>query len=174
MAPNPFSGIINKQFKSLYTNAISSLLYNDALVVPCTLRYGVTKYDSCVNCSYDPIGQKSANSYLDGGPAPFPFGGICPMCNGAGKHPVESTENINLMVIWNPKEFINVGTVNVAEEMIQTLTFKNVTYKIKNAREIQVAKHVGYALNRYERASEPQPIGLGTDDFMYCFWKRVG
>ena len=60
---NPFSGIISSDFKQLFNNAISSLLYNDALTLPCTLHYGVTKYNDCGNCVFDPIGNKSSNNF---------------------------------------------------------------------------------------------------------------
>ena len=61
---NNFSGIINSDFKSLFKDAISALLYDDALTVPCKIYYGVTKYQDCTNCVYDPIGQKFVpNSY---------------------------------------------------------------------------------------------------------------
>ena len=92
---NPFSGIIDSSFKSVFNNAISAILADDALTVACTLEYGITRYEDCVNCLYDPIGQKSSNRFQDGGPAPFPFGSQ-PNCrlvqhsNGwpkAGHHP---------------------------------------------------------------------------------------
>ena len=65
MAINPFSGIIDSNFKSIFNDAISSMLDSTACTVPCTLKYGVTKYDSCANCIYDPIGKKSSNRYLN-------------------------------------------------------------------------------------------------------------
>ena len=49
MAINPFSGIIDSNFKSIFNDAISSMLDSTACTVPCTLKYGVTKYDSCAN-----------------------------------------------------------------------------------------------------------------------------
>jgi hypothetical protein len=121
---NAFSGIISTDLKTLHSNMISAMLYDDACTIPCTLNYGITKYEDCENCSYDSIGQKSANRYVSGGPVPFPFGTICPMCDGRGKRGVETSESINLMVIWNYKEFINVGTVYTgADDMIQVITF---------------------------------------------------
>ena len=79
---NPFSGIINDEIKALFKNAISALLDDAALTVPCTLMYG-GKFATCSNCIYDPIGKKSANRYLSGGPIPFNNGQICPFCHGA-------------------------------------------------------------------------------------------
>jgi len=173
---NAFSGIINSDFKNLFNNAISALLYDDSCTLPCTLYYGVTKYEDCVNCVYDPIGQKSSNRFQDGGPVPFPFGSICPMCNGNGKKPVETSEDINLMIIWNIKEFVNFGTVNDGtDDMIQTITFATNTPKLIRAKEIIVANDIeGYTRHRFERASMPKPCGLGNTTFVECIWKRSG
>ena len=99
MATNPFSGIITNDFKNLFSNAIKALLEDAALTVPCTLYFGVTKYEDCSNCVYDPIGRKSSNKFQTGGPVPFRNGGVCPVCSGNGKKPVTSTENLNLAVI---------------------------------------------------------------------------
>jgi len=173
MPDNIFSGIISPQIKNVFENAISAMMYDDGCTIPCTLYYGVTKYDDCVNCVYDPIGRKSANRFQDGGHIPFPFGSICPMCNGAGKKPVESTEDMNLMVIWEQKEFFNVGTVNTPDGDIQTLTFADRTPQLKRAKELIVATDIaGFGTHRYERMSEPQPCGLSADQFIVCMWKR--
>lgn len=58
-----FSGIITSDMKSLFDNAIGSLLEDAALTVQCTLHFGVTKYEDCSNCIYDPIGRKSSNKF---------------------------------------------------------------------------------------------------------------
>lgn len=171
---NTFSGIISSDFKQLFTDAISALLYDDALTVPCKLYYGTTRYEDCSNCVYDPIGQKSSNKFQDGGPVPFPFGNICPMCNGQGKRGVETTDDINLMIIWNEKEFVNAGTVANPDGMIQTITFVSNISKLKRAKEIIInTDQASYARYRYQRASEPQPCGFSSE-FIECMWKRSG
>ena len=173
---NPFSGIIDSSFKSVFNNAISAILADDALTVSCTLEYGITKYENCVNCLYDPIGQKSSNRFQDGGPAPFPFGGICPLCNGNGRKPVTSSENVNLAVIFEPKQFLEINTpVNTADGYIQTLAKREMTPKLQRAKEIIVATDTsGYFTHRYQRVSEPTPIGLGNSQFILCTWRRAG
>ncbi len=172
---NPFSGIISTEFKALFNNAISALLYDEACTLPCTIYYGITKYESCVNCLYDSIGRKSANRYQSGGPAPFSFGSICPMCSGAGKRAVETTETIKLMIIWDYKQFVGSTTVNSPEGLIQTMTFDENTPKLKRAKEILVATDkASYGTHRYERISEPEPCGFGNTEFVICTWKRIG
>lgn len=174
MALNPFSGIISSELKNLHTNAISALLYDDACTQACKLSYGVTKHDPCVNCIYDGVGRKSSNRYLPGGPIPFPNGSICPMCNGAGLKAVETTENIKLMVIWDYKQFINLNTVNNPEGKIQTVGFAKDAPKIKRAKDIIVATDLAaVATHRFNRISEPQPCGFGTNSFIECLWERI-
>ncbi len=171
---NYYSGLIDSTFKNLYTDAISALMYDDALVTPCTIHYGVTKYENCSNCVFDAIGNKSANKFQDGGPMPFPFGSICPMCNGNGKRAYEASENIKLMIVWNYKQFINNNTVNNPEGVIQSITFAKNTPKLKKAKEIIIATDIDkYSRHRFERISDPQPCGF-SNEFVECLWKRSG
>jgi len=161
--------------KGLFKDAIDALLEDTALTLPCTLYYGVTKWENCSNCIYDPIGKKSSNRFQDGGPVPFPFGGVCPVCNSAGKRPVITTDTLNLAVIFNYKDFLQMSTpVNNPAGIIQTVSKKETTSKLKRAKEIQVATDIkAYADHRFERMSEPEPVGFGNSDFVICNWKRL-
>ena len=172
---NYFSGIISSSMKGLFKDAIDALLEDTALTLPCTLYYGITKWENCSNCIYDPIGKKSSNRFQDGGPVPFPFGGVCPVCNSAGKRPVITTDTLNLAVIFNYKDFLQMSTpVNNPAGMIQTVSKKETTPKLKRAKEIQVATDIkAYADHRFERMSEPEPVGFGNSDFVICNWKRL-
>ena len=173
---NPFSGIIDDSLKTVFNNAISAILENDALTIACTLDYGITKYEDCSNCVFDPIGRKSANRFQDGGPIPFPYGGVCPMCNGGGRKGVTSTEDVNLAVIFEPRQFLDISApVNTADGYIQTLAKKVMTPKLQRAKEIVVATAVsGFFKHRYERAGEPTPIGIGNNEFVLSTWRRSG
>ena len=175
MAKNYFSGIINSDLKDLFNDAIKALLEDSGATIPCTLYYGITKWESCTNCLYDPIGRKSSNRYQNGGPVPFPFGGVCPTCNGIGRRPLIQTETIYLAVIFDYKQFLNMSTpVNNPDGMIQTLGKKESTPRIKRAKEIQVATDIAaYADHRFQRMSEPEPVGFGNSEFVICNWKRV-
>ena len=169
MAKNYFAGIITSDMKKLFNDAIDSLLEDTALTIPCTVSYGITRWENCSNWIYDPIGK-------NGGSVPFPMGGICPLCNSAGKKPMISTENIYLGVIFNYKDFLQMSTpVNNPEGLIQTIGKKEVTPQIKRAKELQVATDISaYSNHRFQRASEPEPIGWGDSEFVLCTWKRVG
>jgi len=175
MAKNYFSGIITSDLKNLFTDALKALIEGGAGTIPCSLYYGITKWESCPNCLYDPIGKKSSNRFQNGGPVPFQFGGICPVCNGDGKRPVITTDTIDLVVIFDYREFVNMSIpVNNPEGFIQTMGTKEATPKLKRAKEIKVATDIaGYADHRFQRVSEPEPLGFGNNEFVICTWKRV-
>lgn len=170
-----FSNIITDDLKKLFGNAIRALLEDGGLTVPCKLYFGITKYEACTNCIYDPIGRKSSNRFQTGGPVPFRNGGICPVCSGVGKKPVITTEDINLGIIYNYKDFLGIQTpVNAPEGMIQVIANKEATPKLLRAKEIQPSTGIsGYADARFERMTEPQPVGFGNDDFVFCTFKRT-
>jgi hypothetical protein len=49
------------------------------------------------------------------------------------------------------------------------------TPKLQRAKDIIVATEVsGFFKHRYERMSEPTPIGLGNNEFVLCTWRRAG
>jgi len=175
MSVPSFSNIITSDMKKLFGNAIRSLLEDTALTVPCTLYFGITKYEACSNCIYDPIGRKSSNRFITGGPVPFRNGGICPVCNGNGKKPVITTENLNLAVIYDYKDFLGIKTpVNAPNGIIQVIARKEITPKLLRAKELQPSTEISnYANSRFERITEPQPAGFGDDEFVFCNWKRI-
>ena len=98
------------------------------------------------------------------------------MCNGNGKKPVTASENVNLAVIFEPRQFLEIeAPVNTADGYIQTLAKKDLTPKLQRAKEIIVATDVsGFFTHRYQRISEPLPIGLGNNEFILCTWRRLG
>lgn len=170
-----FGSIDYSGLQTIFNSAIGSMIDNAACTVPCTLEYGITKYEGCTNCNYDPIGRKSSNTYQAGGPIPFPFGGLCPMCNGEGKKPVISTENINVMIVYNPREFINFNSsVNTTEGLIQTMARLALMPKFQKAKTLLASTDINNMFTRtYERIDEPTPCGFGDSTFCVCTWKRI-
>ena len=61
---NPFSGIISKEFKAIFNNAIDSLLENNALSLPCKIIYDNSINNTyCTNCVFDNISLLSSNIF---------------------------------------------------------------------------------------------------------------
>jgi hypothetical protein len=165
---NPFSGIITEGFKDLFENAISALLEDKSLVLDCELIFGITRYDDCPNCIFSTVSQSSSGRYKTGGPIPFIFGEVCPVCDGAGRFPIESKENINMMVIWDVKNFINVAAdVVIPQGSVQTITYFDRIDKIRRAKSLIISSRY-----QYTRFAEPEPCGLGRNSFFSCIWKR--
>lgn len=105
---------------------------------------------------------------------PFRNGGICPLCGGNGKKAVVTTENINLGIIYDYRDFLGSSTpVNIPDGFIQTVSKKETIPKLLRAKELQPSIAIkNYVDSRFERASEPQPVGFGNDNFVFCNWKK--
>ena len=172
---NPFSGILSSALKTTFDNGIKALLESGAGSVPCRINYGVTKFTLCANCLYDPVGKKSASRYLSGGSVPFANGQLCPVCNGAGRISQESTESIDLIVIWDYKSWIDLGVdINSPEGFVQTLSEMSTLPKLKKAKDITMYTNLeNYVRHSFVRHGEPVPVGLGQDSFIVTMWAKT-
>jgi len=175
---NIFSGIINDQFKQIFQDAIDSLLENPALTVPCQLIFANTQFTECPNCLFDPMTQRSSNQYNGGGPISF-TNGVCPYCRGVGLVATSNTKDLNLMVLWNYKDWI--GWNGVPDQSMtpfgqcQTMSKISTISDLKNAQEVILDTDISqYVKHRFQRTSEPNPIGLGADSYVLVMWKRIG
>lgn len=173
---NPFSGIITSAMKTLFNNAINAMLASDACGRTCRIYYGITKYETCSDCSGNPIGKKNSNAYIAGGYAPVGSTNQCPTCHGEGKRPVESTEDVVLCTIFDYKKFAPMGTTfSIAEgSFAQTLCHISLLPKLKNANYILLNNTISpYSEHKFQRFGEPEPCGLGSDDYILTLWKRM-
>ena len=170
---NPFEGLISAEFKGLYTSLMDELVRG--CEVPCILKYGVSKYDDCVNCIFSPIGNKSANRYQTGGPMPFSVG-MCPMCFGAGKIPVVTDVPISLIPLWDSKEWVGVSGLDIGNvnQHVQTMGKVETYDDVREAKSIIIDTSLTqYARNEFERVSEPQACGFDSSSYIFTLWKRI-
>ena len=168
-----FVGLISSAFKQLHIDMITEVIRGCS--VTCTIITGVTLYDDCVNCVFDPIGNKSSNRYQSGGPAPFTVG-LCPMCAGAGKIPNEQTTSISLAPIYDFRQWIPSinAPVGSPEGFLQTLSLFSTYDDLKQAKELIVDTSIDTSVRpRFERHGEPEPCGLGSSSFIITMWKRI-
>jgi hypothetical protein len=141
----------------------------------CELHYP-PKNITCNNCAIDPIGGRSSNKYLTGGPMPFPMGSICPLCAGRGVKTTEVTESISLKCELNPKNFQKVGLpIKVPDGMLQTEGFIGLLPKIQRC-DYMIAKTdiEGSIRLSYKLMSEPTVIGnIIRNRYFIANWARV-
>ena len=124
------------------------------------------------------MSNRSSNIYKIGGPIPFTQGN-CPYCYGLGVITTDHTVSLNLVVLWNYKDWIGWNGVpdhtNVPFGQAQTLSKLSTLSNIKSAKELIIDTDMSaYVKHRFERTSEPNPIGFGSDDYIVANWKRIG
>jgi intein/homing endonuclease len=129
------------------------------------------------NCVYDPIGEKSSNTWITGGPIPFDAGAICPMCNGGGKLAVENTFVVTMIVRINPSKWWVKPPfgVQIPDGMIQTKGYYTDAPRILQSRKmvLQTATE-GILRQKYELAGEPiDASNLVQGRYIVCLWNRV-
>lgn len=172
-ASSLFAGLISTEFKTLHVQMITELI--SGCSVTCTVTFGVTLYNDCPNCLFDPIGNKSANRYQTGGPAPFTVG-QCPMCAGVGKIPDEQTSTLSLAPIYDYKSWIPGITSNVRSPngFVQTISAFSTYDTLKQAKEVIMDTAIDSSTRaRFERFGEPEPCGMGASSFVLTMWKRI-
>lgn len=170
-----FQNIITPEFKNLFKEAIDSLLAQNALTVPCLLKFETTKRDLCYNCLYDPMTERSLNMPKPGAPVPFAENTICPVCNGYGYIDTAKDEIINLAIIFDSKYWLNwnSNSVNVPDGVVQSISSISLLPKIRNCKEMIMNTDISnYGSYRYSRMNDPEPAGFGSHDYIITMWQR--
>lgn len=168
---------IDDEVKSIITDGLDDLITE--LGKTCTLVYPASRWLSCDNCVYDPIGHKSANRWTTGGPLPFPNGGTCPQCGGKGMCPVITTENVKFLCEWNPSHFIfpvkNLD-IRVPFGILQTKGFLTDMGKVEKCDHLQfevgVANVGGRSFKLHGEPGDKSNIIQGR--YFSCLWLRSG
>lgn len=159
--------------KSIYKTIIDDLIATTGLGVSCKFVFKNSTSTQCPNCEYDPISRKSNNKYKSGGPVSFPINTICPICAGLGKYNNSDEEIIPLIIIFDYKKFISIGPVDAPACDMQSICKVSEYFKIKNADYIVMDTSLSNLTeNKFTRASEPQPVGLGSNLYLFTNWKK--
>lgn len=168
--------IISQDFKNLYNNAIDSLISSKGLAIPCSLVYDSLKDTLCPNCVFDPIQNRSSNTYNGTGVAPFANLSICPICLGHGLIDMAANEVIHLALIFDSKYWFNwqSNSVNISNNMAQSICEIKYLPKILNAKEIILDNTIAnYGNRRYSRANDPEVCGLGSNRYIITMWQKI-
>jgi hypothetical protein len=174
---NSFNNLISKDLKNIFNDAIDGILANNALSIPCTIVYdNQINNNYCNNCIFDNISLLSSNIYNNTGPNPFQQGSVCPVCFGLGLiKNISSNEIINLAFIFDNKYFLNINSkiINIPDGSVQSICNITLLNKIKNASEIIFDNNISSLSHfKYERASDPEPMGLGDNRYIATLWKK--
>lgn len=87
---------------------------------------------------------------------------------------VEVLQNIRLKVYWNPKEFIDVASVQVPDNVIQTIgMMTDLPLVLKSKALIVHDKIKDIKEMKFERIGEHIPMGLRQTRYFSCLWRRV-
>lgn len=170
-----FDNLITPEFKKVFKDSIDTILSQNALTVPCLLKYQNTKKELCFNCEYDSISQKSANIPKNNAVVSFPRGSICPACRGFGYIDTTNDEKVDLAIIFDSKYWLNWGskTMNIPDGMVQCLCKIDLLPKIKTCKEMIIDTNLSnYDNYRYSLAGDPQPAGFGSHDYLISMWQR--
>jgi len=172
---NPFSSLLTTDFKQTFADAIDSLLADDGLTVPCTFYFGGQKKVECTNCQ--------GGIYRPGGSIYFPPGKICPLCMGRTSINVTTNETNYMMVIFDSKQWKILGrtiacpaanTSNSQNMFAETMTRIEMYPKIKAVQYVILdSTNTDFTQNKYQRLGEPQPLGLGTMQYIITAWERM-
>lgn len=169
---NPFSGIINANFKNVYKKAIDSLLEQDALSTACTFEFlNSNNPVYCNNCVYDIITKRSSNRYNGTGLAPFAEDSLCPVCLGKGIENLNHKEYARMMVIFDSKYWMNWNskTMNIENIAAQSICSLDLLNKIINTSYVYFDND---EISKYALAGQPQLAGLGDFNYLITLWSR--
>ena len=170
-----FENLNITELKKLYNQGIDTILADNGFTVPCLFKYETTKRDLCHNCHFSSVTNSSSNRYNNTGPISFPDGTTCPICRGFGYIDTSSDETIYLAILFDSKYWLNWDSksMRISDGMVQSLSKIDILPKIKNCKEIIVDTTLSnYDNYIYKLAGEPQPVGLGSNDYIISMWKR--
>lgn len=167
--------IITTELKQLYKTFIDELFRTGALSLPCKLIYDESVFSECSNCNLDPISHKSANTYKIDGPIEFEDGQICPYCRGLGGIYQGKQQDINLLVLFDYKYWINFNSkVYSPDGLVQTISKLEDYHKIKSCNKIIIDTNLqSYTENYFQRNSDLEPCGFGDSSYFFTFWKKI-
>lgn len=169
---------ITSELSNLFTVGVDALLSSD-LAPTCLLLYPSQKTE-CPNCIVNPITVSSAGVYKTNGPSPFENGQTCPWCQGVGFIETEATDNIRLLIDWEPKEYTTLvqqdpSKIKYPKGIIKIQGYIADMQKLRQA--IQIKLHSGlqnYDYWIFEKVGEPIPYGLIHNTYFSCLLNRIG
>lgn len=86
---------------------------------------------------------------------------------------VETTEDINLRLYWDKKDFKKIGNIDVPDGSLMTIGHYADLIKVNRAKSLLInTDKTGHADWKFVKSSEPIIHGLNNNYFM-CVWSRA-
>lgn len=144
---------------------------SDWFGINCRLYYPAIK-TICINCDFNPMTQRSNNTYKVGGPIEFDSG-ICPYCNGDGYTNEETSDIIKMRCYFNKKEWVKVNLpVQIKDGMVQTIGFMADAPKCLRASRMRVGiDNEKFLSTDYTLSGYPMPHGFKKNLYFVAFWE---
>ena len=166
---------LDSSIVTIASQAIDDLI--NQLGKACLLLYP-PRAQACNNCIPDPVGRKSSNHWLSGGPMQFPDGSMCPLCNGVGQLMQQHTETITLLCAWEPSKFFVKlpASVQLPAGSIQTKGFMVDLPRVLKARSVIIETLI-QPIQRYRFDLVGEPVDPGNivqGRYFVANWKRNG
>lgn len=134
--------------------------------------------EQCNNCLPDPIGKKSSNRYLHGGPAPFVNGQTCPLCGGEGTRAVVITESIRLKCEWDSKKFVPLPApldIRISNSVVETKGYMRDLPKVLRADHLLFQTDMDDVRKyKYRLMREPgDKHNVLQNRYFVAYWERT-
>jgi hypothetical protein len=154
--------------------SMTDMLGTDVFGVNCVLSMPPSP-TYCANCVADPIGMKSSNIYITGGPQPFEDGQVCPVCHGDYILQVEQTKTIVMVIEWKPERFLDImrRTVRFPQSTIQSRGFVSDLQYVQNCSHMETFLDTSTDHYTFKLRGEPIVPGRLSRKFFYALWERV-
>lgn len=168
---NPYDSLIPADFNQNFNHAIEAVI--NLTKKPCNLYFENAVYIECDNCTNNtPIGLRGPNPFNQGGTGKY--SSDCAICQGTGKKPVRTSKPIEMALIWDYKDFYNLGGNTVwPEGAMQTVSDMNLISDIKKCTYAVMNTNINnHNDHKFYLYGEPNPCGLSDDKFIICTWHK--
>ncbi len=161
--------------RTIITSALDDLI--SELGKMCRLVYP-PRMIRCPNCVFDPVGKKSTNRYLSGGPMPFQ-NMACPICNGTGQRAESVTDDVKFLCAFDTKSFfVPIPDVDIQTPFsyVQTKGFiATQLAKVKRADHMVFQTALEGVLNKkYKLHKDPADVAnIIQNRYFVATWKQV-
>ena len=138
----------------------------------CVLEFPRTRTE-CPNCELNTFDGTSNGVYQTGGPSPFPFGTICPVCFGEGYIESANSTTIRARIIDEPAKWIGKLPADTPDGLIQLVCSLEHYSAIRSSHRMKIDEG-GYRDRYYKLFGDPSdPCGPLAGQWIISFWERI-